>query len=92
MALLNSSAYYPAWMQQKDSMETKSFATISYTAIPYNVISDSAIKVTDTDIDNYIKEHKQLFKQEPAGYYLMYHLVHCPMPMIVQGYWKVLIN
>ncbi|MBK7884836.1 MAG: peptidylprolyl isomerase [Chitinophagaceae bacterium] len=66
LGLLNSSAYYPAWMQQKDSIEAISFATISYTAIPYNVISDSAIKVTDADIENYVKEHKQLFKQEPG--------------------------
>jgi peptidyl-prolyl cis-trans isomerase D len=71
MALLNASAYYPTWMQQKDSLETKSFATISYTAIPYNVISDSAIKVTDAEIEKYVKEHEQLFKQE-AGRMLSY--------------------
>lgn len=71
MALLKASAYYPAWMQQADSIEATSFAAISYTAIPYNVINDSAVKVTDADIEKYIKEHNKLFKQE-AGRMLSY--------------------
>ncbi len=71
MALLNASAYYPSWMQQKDSVENQSYAVFSYAAIPYNVISDSAIKVADADIEKYIKEHKLLFKQE-AGRMLSY--------------------
>lgn len=63
-ALLNASAYYPKWMKEKDSIETKSFANISYVSIPYNVISDSTVKVTDSEIDSYIQKHKKQFKQE----------------------------
>jgi len=63
-ALLNASAYYPAWMEEKDITENKSFATISYVAVPYSVISDSTIKVTDGEIESYVKKHKALFKQE----------------------------
>ena len=62
--LLNAGAYYPAWMQEKDNKQGKEFATISYVAIPYNVIPDSTIKITDTDVEEYIKKHKKLFKQE----------------------------
>ena len=70
-ALLNASAYYPAWMEEKDAKEAKSFATISYVQIPYQEVSDSSIKVTDAEVETYVKEHKDLFKQE-AGRMISY--------------------
>jgi peptidyl-prolyl cis-trans isomerase D len=70
-SLLNASAYYPAWMQEKNTKETKSFANISYVAVPYNVISDSTIKVSDEEIDGYVAKHKSQFKQE-AGRMISY--------------------
>jgi peptidyl-prolyl cis-trans isomerase D len=70
-ALLNASAYYPAWMEESDIKETKDFANISYVAIPYSVIEDSTIKVTDSEIEQYIQNHKGLFKQE-AGRMISY--------------------
>ena len=63
-ALLNASAYYPAWMQEKDNAENKNFANISYVSIPYGVIGDSTIKVTDGEIEGYVQKHKKQFKQE----------------------------
>ena len=63
-ALLNAGAYYPAWMDEKDKKENKSFANISYVAIPYNIISDSTIKVSDEEVSSYVQKHKALFKQE----------------------------
>ncbi len=70
-ALLNASAYYPAWMEEKDAKENKSFATISYVQVPYQTISDSTIKVTDAEIEKYVEKHKDLFKQE-AGRMISY--------------------
>jgi peptidyl-prolyl cis-trans isomerase D len=70
-ALLNASAYNPGWMQEKNTKETKSFANISYVAVPYNVISDSTITVTDAEIDGYVAKHKNQFKQE-AGRMISY--------------------
>lgn len=73
-ALLNASAYYPTWMEEKDAKENKTFANISYVQIPYQTISDTSmksIKVTDEDIKNYIDKHKALFKQE-AGRTISY--------------------
>lgn len=69
--LLSAAVYYPTWMQQKDNTESKSFAAISYVAIPYNEISDSIVKVTDSDINNYVAKRKDLFKQE-AGRTISY--------------------
>jgi peptidyl-prolyl cis-trans isomerase D len=70
-ALLNASAYYPTWMEEKDAKENKTFANISYVEIPYQTITDSTIKVTDAEVDSYIKSHKGLFKQE-AGRMISY--------------------
>jgi peptidyl-prolyl cis-trans isomerase D len=70
-ALLNASAYYPTWMEEKDAKESKTFATISFVQIPYQTISDSTIKVTDDEIKKYVDNHKSLFKQE-AGRMISY--------------------
>ena len=63
-ALISAAAYYPTWMQEKDLADTKAFSTISYVAVGYNEISDSAVTVKDEDINNYVAKHKDLFKQE----------------------------
>lgn len=69
--LIAASAYYPTWMQEKEISEANSFASINYVAVPYSEISDSSVKVTDTDINEYVSKHKGLFKQE-AGRKISY--------------------
>ena len=63
-ALLNASAYYPSWMNKKETSESNTFSNISFVTVPYTEISDSAIKVTDQDINDYVSKHKLQFKQE----------------------------
>lgn len=69
--LLNGSVYYPTWMKEKDNAEAKNFANISFVNIPYSEISDSTVKVTDAEINEYVQKHKDLFKQE-AGRMISY--------------------
>ena len=69
--LISAAAYYPTWMQEKDMTDAKTFSTISYVAVGYNEISDSAVTVKDEDINNYVAKHKDLFKQE-AGRTISY--------------------
>ena len=69
--LISAAAYYPTWMQEKDMADAKAFSTISYVAVGYNEISDSAVNVKDEDINNYVAKHKDLFKQE-AGRTISY--------------------
>ena len=70
-ALLNASAYYPSWMEENDKKDKQDFATISYVGIAYNELNDSAYKVTDDEIENYVKKNSKLFKQE-AGRKISY--------------------
>ena len=62
--LINASAYYPSWMQKKDNKEETEFSSISYVTVPFSEISDSAVSVTDAEVDTYVKKNKELFKQE----------------------------
>ena len=63
-SLLAASAYYPSWMQEKEKTDNKSFANISYVAVPYNTISDSTIKVSDDELQDYMGKHKNIYKQD----------------------------
>ena len=71
-SMFNAAAYYPSWMKQKDAADGANFATVSYTSIPFTVISDTSVKVTDSDIDEYVKKHKALYTQE-AGRMISYY-------------------
>jgi peptidyl-prolyl cis-trans isomerase D len=70
-AMLNAGAYYPSWMEEKDQADKKNFANIIYVGIPYSVIADSTIKVTDAEIEKYVQSHKDLYKQD-AGRTISY--------------------
>ncbi len=62
--LMAASAYYPAWMKDKETTDSKTFANISYVSVPYSQVNDSTIKVTDQDITDYLSKHKALYKQD----------------------------
>jgi peptidyl-prolyl cis-trans isomerase D len=70
-SLIGASYYMPKWLAQKEDTDQRSFATISYVAIPYNVIPDNAVKVTDDDITEYLNKNKKKYKQE-AGRMISY--------------------
>ena len=70
-SMIAGSIYQPKWMVKQQQDENNQFATISYVAVPYSVISDSAVKITDGDITNYINKHKKQYDQE-AGRMISY--------------------
>jgi peptidyl-prolyl cis-trans isomerase D len=65
-ALINGSIFYPQWLNDKDIQDQNSIASMSYVSVPYSTISDSTIKVSDDDINKYVKNHKNQFKQEES--------------------------
>ena len=62
-ALLTTSINFPKWMLQKQQADDALLSKVSYVRAPYTSISDSAVKVTDADIQSYIDKHKKDFKQ-----------------------------
>ena len=70
-SMIAASIYTPSWMIARETEENNTFASISYVSIPYTVISDSAVKVTDGEIENYLEKNKLKYKQE-AGRMISY--------------------
>lgn len=70
-SMIAASIYIPKWLSKEQAEEKNYFANISYVAVPYSLISDSTIKVTDDDIENYLDKNKLKYKQE-AGLMVSY--------------------
>lgn len=65
-ALLSGAAFYPKWLADKENADNSAAASFSYTAIPYSSIADSTIKISDDEINAYVQNHKDQFKQEKS--------------------------
>ena len=65
-SMIAGSIYQPKWLSKEQNEEKNNFASISYVAVPYTVISDSAVKVSDDDIQAYLDKNKLKYKQEPG--------------------------
>lgn len=63
-SLLANTVYIPKWFIEKRNADNALMAKVSYVNIPYTTISDSTIKVTDDDINNFMNEHKKDFEQK----------------------------
>ena len=66
MALLANSSYVPKWMIEKTNADNSQLASISFVNTPYFTIPDSSVKVSDAEIQEYIDQHKDRFKQEES--------------------------
>ena len=62
--LLIQSVYVPKWMVEKQQADNNAVASASYVYYPYVAIADSSVKVTEADINNYVKKHSNEFKKE----------------------------
>jgi len=65
-SLLTSSVYYPKWFVEKQNAESAGLAKVSFVRYPYANIPDSAIKISDKEIEDYVSKYKSLYKQEEA--------------------------
>lgn len=55
--------YVPKWLVQKINQDNSSFSSIGYIQVPYGLIADSTVKVTDAEINAYTAAHKEEYKQ-----------------------------
>ncbi len=62
-ALLGNTYYVPKWMLEKMNADNSAIASISYVNLMYSSVSDSAVKVTDEEVNVYVNNHKDDFKQ-----------------------------
>lgn len=62
--LLVQSVYIPKWMVEKQNADNNAIASVSYVYYPYVSIEDSLAKVSDEDINAYVKKHASEFEKE----------------------------
>ncbi|MBK5273068.1 MAG: SurA N-terminal domain-containing protein, partial [Bacteroidia bacterium] len=63
-ALLSNSINFPRWYFEKQNSDNSQLAKISMVRQVYAEIRDSAIKISDKEIEDYISKHKEDYKQE----------------------------
>ena len=62
-AMMSNSTNVPRWFVEKQNADASQMAKVSLVKEYYSVISDSAVKITDQEIADYISKHKEDFKQ-----------------------------
>jgi peptidyl-prolyl cis-trans isomerase D len=63
-ALTQNAVYVPSWLVEKQKAENSAISNISYVFVPYATISDSAVNVSDNEIEAYVKKHPSGFEKE----------------------------
>jgi peptidyl-prolyl cis-trans isomerase D len=63
-SLLRLSTYTTNIEAQKDYQAQTAKADVQYLYVPFYSIADSTIKVTDSQLEEYLAKHKDLFKGE----------------------------
>lgn len=66
MAIYTNGTYIPKWLIEKQNAITGQVSDISFVGLSYSSVADSAVKVTDAEINDYIQKHKSNFKQEKS--------------------------
>jgi peptidyl-prolyl cis-trans isomerase D len=68
-SLFTNSIYIAKWMVEKRNADNSLMANVSYVTVPYASIPDTAVKVSDADIQDFINKRKSDFetKEERRG-------------------------
>ena len=66
LSLFSNSINFPKWFIEKQSAENSQIANLSIVRELYTSIPDSAVKVSDDEIKEYINKHKSQFKQQES--------------------------
>ncbi|HUC81078.1 MAG TPA: peptidylprolyl isomerase [Flavisolibacter sp.] len=61
-SLITNSVYVPKWFLEKRNVDNSQMANGAFVAVPYTSIADSTVKVTDADINDYVKAHRKEYE------------------------------
>lgn len=64
LSLFSNSVNFPKWFVEKQTAENSQLANLSIVREVYTAIPDSAVKVSEDEIEAYINNHKTQFKQQ----------------------------
>ncbi|MGZ5219239.1 MAG: SurA N-terminal domain-containing protein, partial [Chitinophagaceae bacterium] len=63
-SLLSNSSNFPKWLIEKQNADNSQLASISLVREFYTSIPDSAVAISDKEIEEYISKHKKDYEQE----------------------------
>jgi len=63
-SLLSNSSNFPKWLIEKQNADNSQLASISLVREFYTSIPDSAVKISDKEIEEYISKRKEEYKQD----------------------------
>ncbi|MDB5197548.1 MAG: hypothetical protein JWP88_1919, partial [Flaviaesturariibacter sp.] len=63
-SLLANTTYFPKWFVEKQTADNSLISKVAYVSVPYG--NDTTIKVSDSEISDYINAHKKEFEQKQA--------------------------
>ncbi len=66
MAIFSNGTYIPKWIIEKQNVVNSQVSNISYVGLNYSTVADSAVQVSDGEINNYVQQHKSAYKQEAS--------------------------
>jgi len=59
-----NTVYTAKWVIEKRNADNSLLANVSYVSVPYTSIADSTVKVSDAEIESYIKKHQKEYEQK----------------------------
>jgi peptidyl-prolyl cis-trans isomerase D len=65
-ALVSGAIYTPKFILDDINESRNTFAKINYVKLPYTLIPDASVKVSDEDIKQYMDKHKTMFQVKEA--------------------------
>lgn len=66
-ALLTNSVYIPKWFLEKRNVDNSQMAKAAFVTVPYTTIADSTVKISDAEINDYVKAHQKEYEQKEEG-------------------------
>ncbi len=65
-SLIAKALYVPAWLAREKEEEKSRYADIAYVGVPYTSVPDSAVALSDNDLQAYLNNHQAEFHQEAS--------------------------
>ncbi len=66
-SMVTGALYTPKAMLDAADIDRNTFASVKYVSLPYTLINDADVKISDDDIKKYMEAHKSSFEQKEAS-------------------------
>lgn len=87
-ALIRQAIYTPTWLAGADYARDNQTFDLAYVRIPYSAVPNDQVKVTDDELNAYIKENAHKFEREAVANieFAIFNIL--PSPQDSAAYWK----